>query len=34
MFLSYRVFKSDATITMTTQNIQKKHHFNCLKWDL
>ena len=23
-FLSYRVFKSDATITMTTQNNQKK----------
>jgi len=27
-FLSYRVFKSDATITMTTQNIQKKNTFS------
>ena len=24
-YLSYKVFKSDATITMTTQNIQKKN---------
>jgi threonine/homoserine/homoserine lactone efflux protein len=30
-FLSYRVFKSDATITMTTQNIQKKTPFQLFK---
>ena len=30
-FLSYSVFKSDATITMTTQNIQKKTPFQLFK---
>ena len=30
-FLSYRVIKSDATITMTTQNIQKKTPFQLFK---
>ena len=30
-FLSYSVFKSDATITMTTQNIQKKTLFQLFK---
>ena len=30
-FLSYRVFKSDASITMTTQNIQKKTPFQLFK---
>ena len=30
-FLSYKVFKSDAAITMTTQNIQKKTPFQLFK---
>ncbi len=30
-FLSYKVFNSDATITMTTQNIQKKTPFQLFK---
>ena len=30
-FFSYKVFKSDATITMTTQNIQKKTPFQLFK---
>ncbi len=30
-FLSYMVFKSDASITMTTQNIQKKTPFQLFK---
>ena len=30
-YLSYGVFKSDATITMTTQNIQKKTPFQLFK---
>ena len=33
-FLSYKVFKSDAAITMTTQNIQKKTPFQLFKMGL